>query len=505
MHHFYFEMVAVILSAIVAFYCITRAYTLREKFSLFVGIGFVTITIIDFLHAVFSFNAAGNSIFLQYFIPQTWFAGRTFLAAMLVIAVLKYAPLIGGAKEEREGQIVYDRQSHKEDDDRLHNTLLFPLITLAVLAISVVAFSFFTTFPIIVVTNSAIHRPYEIPSLALFSIALLYFYRKKIYKTNDFFYKGILGALIIDIFGEIIMSFSASNFHTAHNIAHILKNSGYFIIIISLAMSSIQYNKMAKEKEQVIRVQYERLKKSDKMKDEFINVAAHELRTPIQPILSLTEVLRSKVKDIHEQELMDVVIRNAKRLQRLTEDILDVTKIESGSLNLKKEFFNLNDVITNSIDDLIANIVKKNQQQGDLIKLSYRPHDIFIEADKARITQVISNILSNAIKFTEATVNKESGKERGIININAEKHDNLAIVSVKDTGTGIDPDVFPRLFTKFVMKSDKGTGLGLYISKSIVEAHGGKIWAENNNDDGNEGATFTFTLPRSEKREANKR
>ncbi|MFL6376048.1 MAG: ATP-binding protein [Nitrososphaeraceae archaeon] len=503
-HHFYFEMVAVILSAIVAFYCITRAYTLREKFSLFVGIGFVTITIIDFLHAVFSFNAAGNSIFLQYFIPQTWFAGRTFLAAMLVIAVLKYAPLIGGAKEEREGQIVYDRQSHKEDDDRLHNTLLFPLITLAVLAISVVAFSFFTTFPIIVVTNSAIHRPYEIPSLALFSIALLYFYRKKIYKTNDFFYKGILGALVIDIFGEIIMSFSASNFHTAHNIAHILKNSGYFIIIISLAMSSIQYNKMAKEKEQVIRVQYERLKKSDKMKDEFINVAAHELRTPIQPILSLTEVLRSKVKDIHEQELMDVVIRNAKRLQRLTEDILDVTKIESGSLNLKKEFFNLNDVITNSIDDLIANVVKKNQQ-GDLIKLSYRPHDIFIEADKARITQVISNILSNAIKFTEATVNKESGKERGIININAEKHDNLAIVSVKDTGTGIDPDVFPRLFTKFVMKSDKGTGLGLYISKSIVEAHGGKIWAENNNDDGNEGATFTFTLPRSEKREANKR
>ena len=113
--------------------------------------------------------------------------------------------------------------------------------------------------------------------------------------------------------------------------------------------------------------------------------------------------------------------------------------------------------------------------------------------------------LSNAIKFTEAKVNKKAGKERGIININAEKQDDLAIISVKDRGTGIDPDVVPRLFTKFAMKSDKGTGLGLYISKSIVEAHGGNIWAENNNDDGNEGATFTFTLPRSEKREANKR
>jgi signal transduction histidine kinase len=502
-------MIAVILSAIVAFYCITRAYTLGEKFSLFVGIGFVTITIIDFLHAVFSFNAEGNSIFLHYFIPQTWFAGRTFLGAMLVIAVLKYAPRVGvvrGGEGRREEEMVYDHQSHKEDDGRLHNAILFPLMMLAVLAISVVAFSFFTIFPNIVVTDYAIHRPYEIPALVLFSITLLYFYRKKIYKTNDFFYKGILGALIIDIFGQIIMSFSATNFHTAHNIAHILKNSGYFIIVISLALASIQYNKIAKEREQVIRVQYERLKESDKMKDEFINVAAHELRTPIQPILSLTEVLRSKIRDIQQQELVDVTIRNAKRLQRLTEDILDVAKIESDSLNLKKEYFNLNDVITNTIDDIITNIVKKSQQQGDLIKLSYQPHDIFIEADKARITQVISNILNNAIKFTETKVNKGGeGKGTGIININAEKHDNLAIVSVKDTGTGLDPEIFPRLFTKFATKSDKGTGLGLFICKSIVEAHGGNIWAENNNDGGNEGATFTFTLPRSQKGEANKR
>jgi signal transduction histidine kinase len=493
-NHFYFEMIAVILSAIVAFYCITRAYTLREKFSLFVGVGFVTITIIDFLHAVFSFNAAGNSVFLDYFIPQTWFAGRTFLGVMLAIAVLKYAPRVGEVrKEEGEGEIIYDHQRYNEDDNRLHTALLFPLIILAVLAIGVAAFSFFAIFPEIV-TGYIIHRPYEIPALVLFSITLLYFYRKKIYKTNDFFYKGILGALIIDIFGQIIMSFSATNFHTAHNIAHILKNSGYFIIIISLALSSIQYNKIAKEREQVIRVQYERLKESDKMKDEFINVAAHELRTPIQPILSLTEVLRSKIKEPQQQELVDVTIRNAKRLQRLTEDILDVTKIESGSLNLKKEFFNLNDVITNGIDDIIVNIVNKSQQ-GNFIKLLYQPSDIFIEADKARITQVILNLLSNAVKFTEAKVNEgvEGGKGIEIVNINAEKHNGMAIISIKDTGTGIDPEIFPQLFTKFATHSDKGTGLGLFICRSIVEAHGGKIWAQNNND--GKGATFSLSLP----------
>jgi hypothetical protein len=149
-------MIAVILSAIVAFYCIIRACTLKEKFSLFVGIGFVTITIIDFLHVVFSFNAAGNSIFLHYFIPQTWFAGRTFLGAMLVIAVLKYAPQVREVREGKgEGEIAYDSQTHEVDDDRLHNTLLFPLIILAVLEISVAAFSFFTIFPEIVVTDYA--------------------------------------------------------------------------------------------------------------------------------------------------------------------------------------------------------------------------------------------------------------------------------------------------------------------------------------------------------------
>ena len=196
--------------------------------------------------------------------------------------------------------------------------------------------------------------------------------------------------------------------------------------------------------------------------------------------------------------MLDVTIRNVKRLQRLTEDILDVTKIESHSLNLKKEQFNLNDVITNVIEDIVANTAQKSQH-ANLIKFTYTPSDIFIEADKARITQVISNLLSNAVKFTEAKVNEKGGKVRGIINISTEKIDDSrqAIVSIKDTGIGIDSEILPKLFEKFATKSYQGTGLGLYICKSIVEAHGGKIWAENNNknDTGIQGAAFTFSLP----------
>ena len=235
----------------------------------------------------------------------------------------------------------------------------------------------------------------------------------------------------------------------------------------------IQYEKLR---------EYERLKEIQRMKDEFINVAAHELRTPIQPILGLSEILHTKIKDIEQRQLLDTITRNAKRLQRLTDDILDVTKIESQSLKLNKERFNVNELIPNIIDGYRNYIEKDNVQ----VKLLYEPNNkdnIFVEADRGRIIQVISNLIGNAIKFTK----------EGTISVITEEKDNQVVVSLKDTGTGIDPEILPQLFSKFVTKSFQGTGLGLFISKSIVEAHGGRIWAENNSD--NRGATFSFSLP----------
>ena len=249
-------------------------------------------------------------------------------------------------------------------------------------------------------------------------------------------------------------------------------------------------------------IQYEKLKEADNMKNQFINVAAHELRTPIQPILSLSQVLQSKINDSKQRELLDAVVRNAKRLQRLTEVILDITKIESNTLNLKIEHFNLIDVIENAIQD-IRNQYKMINNNNEKLKLLYEPdiQNIFIKADKERIAQVISNLLSNAIKFTEegsVTVNVKVNKNT---NNNDTNNSYAAIVSIKDTGEGVDPDFFPRLFTKFATKSLEGTGLGLFISKSIIEAHGGRIWAENNKGGNEKGATFTFTLPISKQQQ----
>ena len=226
------------------------------------------------------------------------------------------------------------------------------------------------------------------------------------------------------------------------------------------------------------------------MQQEFIDIAAHELRNPIQPILGLTEVLQSQIKDVKQQELLEVTIRNAKRLNRLTDDILDVTKIEGKSLELNKEEFNLNDVLINAMNDITLGRDFLNNKN---IKLSYNPHlDILIQADKGRISQVISNLLSNAIKFTaEGTILVGIEKDKSCNNNN--NNNKTVIVSVKDSGQGIDSSILPRLFTKFASKSYRGTGLGLFISKGIIEAHGGKIWGENNPD--GRGATFSFSLP----------
>jgi signal transduction histidine kinase len=281
------------------------------------------------------------------------------------------------------------------------------------------------------------------------------------------------------------------------------------VFLIKWSSLSDEVKRRAKELETAnkqLSLSNEQLKIRDKTQQEFIDVAAHELRTPIQPIISLSDVLLHKIRDNETRPLIDIILRNAKRLQRLSQDILDITKIESGLFKLNKERFNLKEVISNAVDDYINQIKNSNKnirlvyafdkkedtKQGggeeykeeQLHKQSVlQGNTINVYADKVRIAQVIDNLLSNALRFTE----------EGTISISVENKDDQAVVNIKDSGEGIDPGIFPRLFTKFATRSETGgTGLGLFISKSIIEAHGGKIWAGNNIV--GKGAEFSFSL-----------
>jgi signal transduction histidine kinase len=227
------------------------------------------------------------------------------------------------------------------------------------------------------------------------------------------------------------------------------------------------------------------LRQNDKLQKEFINMAAHELRTPIQPILGLTDVLLDKSSDPHQSQLLEVIMRNARRLQRLSGDILDVSKIESSSLKLSKTPMELNEVIQTVINDF-ENGSKLERNKN--VKIFFQPKDsIIVYVDKDRIFQVLSNLLNNALKFTK------HGTVMISINLDDRENNKAVKVTIQDTGIGITQELMPNLFSKFVTSSYNGTGLGLFISKGIIEAHGGRIWAENNSN--GVGASFSFSLP----------
>lgn len=224
------------------------------------------------------------------------------------------------------------------------------------------------------------------------------------------------------------------------------------------------------------------LRENDKLQKEFINMAAHELRTPIQPILGLTDVLLDGVSDSHQSKLLNVIMRNARRLQRLSGDILDVSKIESSSLKLSRSRIELNEKIQTVVNDIENRSISERNKN---VRIIFQPKEsVTVHVDRDRIYQVLSNLLSNALKFTK----------NGRVTINIDhSNKNEVVVTIRDTGTGIPPKLMPNLFSKFVTTSNYGTGLGLFISKGIIEAHGGRIWAENNPD--GIGASFSFSLP----------
>ena len=277
-----------------------------------------------------------------------------------------------------------------------------------------------------------------------------------------------------------------------------------------------------------LRDAYQRVENTNSMQREFINVAAHELRTPIQSVLGYTELLLEDETDDRKKQALVRILHQSERLRKLASDILDVARIEGKTFRLTMKPLNLNSAIANIIKDYVnrlenyksheitakklsnvnvSNDDKRSKYGKTMItkllfksKLKDEEH-IFIEADKERLTQVIDNILDNAFKFTDAEgsvtvtlVKQEAHSPPRKPQLGEQiEQQQYANIIIRDTGTGIDPQILPRLFSKFATKSHRGTGLGLHISKNIIEAHGGKIWAENNGN--GKGATFTIALP----------
>ena len=283
------------------------------------------------------------------------------------------------------------------------------------------------------------------------------------------------------------------NFSTSAILIIVIVSSilGYFLFTWNKRLQTKVNNQTIKLNLNIeqLRKANEQLKHHDKMQKEFINITAHELRTPVQSIMGYTEMIKSFPQKT--ATYVQPIERNAQRLYKLIQDILDITKIESGNLILKKTQFDLNEKINNVIKDLTtAKII-----DGCNVKIIFHPNESSIKvfADKERIYQVISNLIRNAVKFkgnqAKIEIILEKIKEDN-------KEDEEVSIKIRDNGTGISPEILPRLFEKFTTKSEfGGTGLGLYISKKIIESHGGTIRGYNNVNGEKKGATFEFIIP----------
>lgn len=318
----------------------------------------------------------------------------------------------------------------------------------------------------------------------------------------------------ITLDGEFLWSLYISTPHSlASNVGYLINQQANFSTIVIIVVGSMAFgiaflilswnkrlegavesrtvqlkktNESLTESNSLLASANKQLEIHDNMQKEFINVAAHELRTPIMPILGEAELIENDISDNEfasvSKEQISSIIRNAKRLDRLAADILDVTNIEGKSLKLNKSTFDINEILSELVTEYSRQI-ENDQSKGKRLKIQYDPIHARIFADRYRITQVISNIINNAIKFTE----------KGSIAIEGTMSSDELRIKITDTGKGIDKEIVNRLFDKFVSRSEQGTGLGLFISKNIMESHGGTITGFNNEN--GTGATFVFTLP----------
>lgn len=615
--HFYFEMISVILSFIVAFYCILRGYVLKDKLSIFLGLGFQVAGVIDLLHGAFAFLNIDQLSFESYFIPQTWVAGRLLMGIVMMMAI---ARLSNPGKHKK-----------KQSARSIRKEVLIYTFGLTGFGILITVWSLIQPFPFVTI-DFIIKRPYEIIAAAFFVTALILFFKKRLYENTDKFYKGILLSLVIDVFVNLIISQSSFVFDTSFNVAHTLKNLSYFVLIMTISISisshfKIQsklskslsdayeklefsekkykdlyekstdlyrtidtsgkildcnemyyeklgytkkevigssifdhvdtselpamresfntwkntgrvlsrevrlmkkngstfptlisannlYNKNGKligsntnitdvsklnklrnqleDKEKTIREQYYQLKKSSKAKDEFTGMITHELKTPLVPIKSYTEMLLSEQfgpLNKEQKNRLEIVKSNINHLERILSDFFDVIKIELDQLKLMKDVYDLSEIIK----EVIAEMEPSVHDKGITIKTNLQ-NNILCSCDKTRIEQILLNLITNSMKFS---------KRGDKITIKLYKNDPYAEIEVKDEGIGIKKDSLETIFVKFYQSDTSstrkygGTGLGLSVCKGIIESHFGRIWAESEGE--GKGTNIHFLLPLSEK------
>ena len=461
--HFYFEMVSVVLSFIVAYFCIMRGYVFKDKFSLFIGLGFHVGGMVDLLHGIFAILNFGDIVFESYFIPQTWVAGRIVMGIVLMIAVIKY------------------KNWHDQKISGSMLRLIVPYtLGLAALATAVVGLSIIQPFPFVII-DFLIQRPYEMIGAMLFLTALIFFYKNGLHENTDNFFKGIVIAILIDVFANVIISYSSFVFDTAFNVAHTLKNVSLFIFVMALASSITQQyrikNDLTEKLKKTLELEKELAVTKATLKNERLvaigelaSSLAHDLRNPLSIIKNEIGIMELRDSNPSEktQKGRDVIHRSVQRMAHQLDSVMDF--VRTKPLNVKNLSLN------NLIQDQIKSLAIPSE-----IKINLPENDHKITCDSIQMGIVFTNIIYNAV---------QAMKNSGEINIKVFENLENTVIEFQDSGPGIPEMNLKKIFDALYTTKNTGTGLGLASCKTIIKQHGGKISVKNNP------TTFTITIPK---------
>lgn len=294
--------------------------------------------------------------------------------------------------------------------------------------------------------------------------------------------------------GEIFLSEEKTNYYdeeiyTSTSKIPIRDEKGNVEKIITVIKDVSDQKKLEEELKdsyEELKLTYSKLKELYKLKDNFLSNISHELRTPLTSVIGYTELILEENLTQEQRHKLEIILRNSKRLSKLIRALLDTTLIESNNLQLDMQLLEINELLASVAEDMRTMAATKNLPIGIDI-----PEPLVVRGDRDRLLQVFSNVVENAIKFTIT----------GEITMKAATEGEFVHVKISDTGIGIPEDKLEAIFDKFYQLDESntrrfgGAGLGLWISKNIVEAHGGRIWAESKN----RGSTFHVLLPKTVK------